>query len=446
MATHTTPTASAPILCECGCGLPAPIAKNTNRAAGVVAGQPQRFLRGHGNRPGFRGSPAESFLEAYVRQRTAATTLAKNPPAPGLCQCGCGRPAHIAKKTNSRRGTVKGQPTRYALGHHPRRGRRQVSTDLIGQYWSLVQILGLGSAPGSCWIYTGPVSKDGYGRFSNGATSFLAHRVAWELVIGPIPPGFQVNHGPCDNRRCVSPYHLFLGFQEVNVRDCASKGRIARKLRPSQVVEARTLHQEGWKIAALAERFSCSPVTMNAVITEESWVHLTAGMMSIPIQAATKGQPWVTTPDLVEAIGADYATGATQRTIAKQYGTSKTTVARILRAAVPAQDRRARVLTRAQAQQILDLHRAGETLKSIAARFGVSGVTVGHIARGKTFKALEGPRTPSERLKPADVQAIRRLRRDGVAPQVIATRFEVSWYTIRRILTGRTWKHLEEAA
>src|SRR5260370_37735572 len=110
-------------------------------------------------------------------------------------------------------------------------------------------------------------------------------------------------------------------------------------------------------------------------------------MVSIPVQAATKVKPWVTTPDLVEAIVADYATGATQRTIAAQYGTSKTTVARIVRAAVPAQDRRAKVLTHAQAQQILDLCRAGATLRSIAVRFRVCDVSIGHIAHGKTFKA-----------------------------------------------------------
>lgn len=35
-------------LCECGCGLPAPIAKTTDkRGYGTVKGQPLRFIRGH---------------------------------------------------------------------------------------------------------------------------------------------------------------------------------------------------------------------------------------------------------------------------------------------------------------------------------------------------------------------------------------------------------------
>ena len=36
-------------LCECGCGQPAPIAKQTRSDRGFVKGQPQRFMRGHAN-------------------------------------------------------------------------------------------------------------------------------------------------------------------------------------------------------------------------------------------------------------------------------------------------------------------------------------------------------------------------------------------------------------
>lgn len=34
-------------LCECGCGLPAPISKWTNKKYGYVRGQPVRFINGH---------------------------------------------------------------------------------------------------------------------------------------------------------------------------------------------------------------------------------------------------------------------------------------------------------------------------------------------------------------------------------------------------------------
>jgi hypothetical protein len=38
----------------------------------------------------------------------------------GLCQCGCGEPAPLAKANHARRGVVKGQPQRFIKGHNHR--------------------------------------------------------------------------------------------------------------------------------------------------------------------------------------------------------------------------------------------------------------------------------------------------------------------------------------
>jgi len=43
----------------------------------------------------------------------------------GMCECGCGEPAPIARRTDSRCGIVKGQPQRFILGH-ANRGRTKV--------------------------------------------------------------------------------------------------------------------------------------------------------------------------------------------------------------------------------------------------------------------------------------------------------------------------------
>jgi hypothetical protein len=43
--------------------------------------------------------------------------------------------------------------------------------------------------------------------FHVGGTSRRAHRVAYELAVGPIPPGLQVDH-LCRVRDCVNPAHL----------------------------------------------------------------------------------------------------------------------------------------------------------------------------------------------------------------------------------------------
>src|SRR5579863_7137496 len=51
-----------------------------------------------------------------------------------------------------------------------------------------------------------------------------AHRLAWELVNGPIPKGMHALHR-CDNSRCCNPDHLFLGTQADNMADMRRKGR-----------------------------------------------------------------------------------------------------------------------------------------------------------------------------------------------------------------------------
>lgn len=60
-----------------------------------------------------------------------------------------------------------------------------------------------------CWEWQGSLSSKGYGVFwdADHKNNLLAHRVAYELVTGPIPDGLQLDH-LCRNRRCVNPAHL----------------------------------------------------------------------------------------------------------------------------------------------------------------------------------------------------------------------------------------------
>lgn len=53
-----------------------------------------------------------------------------------------------------------------------------------------------------CWSWQGRTHR-GYGKYGR----WLAHRLAYELMVGPIPKGLELDHR-CVNPRCVNPDHL----------------------------------------------------------------------------------------------------------------------------------------------------------------------------------------------------------------------------------------------
>ena len=78
--------------------------------------------------------------------------------------------------------------------------------------------------PEGCWEWRGSANRQGYGWFRDGKKNARANRAAFELLVGPIPPGMDVLHH-CDNPRCVNPHHLFLGTDKDNAVDREAKGR-----------------------------------------------------------------------------------------------------------------------------------------------------------------------------------------------------------------------------
>lgn len=74
-----------------------------------------------------------------------------------------------------------------------------------------------------CWIYMGSLNKLGYGRMSIGSRTdgtqrkaASVHRIAYELLRGPIPPGLDIDH-LCRVRCCVNPDHLEPVSERVNI-------------------------------------------------------------------------------------------------------------------------------------------------------------------------------------------------------------------------------------
>lgn len=58
-----------------------------------------------------------------------------------------------------------------------------------------------------CWITEYKLKRDGYSRVKIKGKAALAHRVTYQVLVGPIPDGLTLDH-LCRNRGCCNPYHL----------------------------------------------------------------------------------------------------------------------------------------------------------------------------------------------------------------------------------------------
>ena len=81
-----------------------------------------------------------------------------------------------------------------------------------------------------CWLWTGALTYQGYGRFYIGTDSEVrAHRYAYEQLIGLIPDGLVLDH-LCRMEACVNPDHLEAVTDQVNIlRGVGTAANAARK-------------------------------------------------------------------------------------------------------------------------------------------------------------------------------------------------------------------------
>ncbi|MFF0744203.1 HNH endonuclease signature motif containing protein [Streptomyces sp. NPDC004111] len=92
-------------------------------------------------------------------------------------------------------------------------------------------------APGGCWIWTGCLDRDGYGRMRVDGRRQYVHRLSYEGLRGRIPAGLEIDH-LCRVRACANPDHLEPVPHRVNV--LRGESFAALKARQTQCVNGHT--------------------------------------------------------------------------------------------------------------------------------------------------------------------------------------------------------------
>ena len=182
-----------------------------------------------------------------------------------------------------------------SIATRQRRARKREKT-VPEWFWSFVE------KTDSCWWWRGSVGRNGYGRVSMNRHWHYAHRLAWQITHGPIPPGFFVCH-TCDQPPCVNPDHLFLGTPADNIHDARTKKRLRpnppsgsqhwtrqhpdrvrrgeannkAKLTATEVKAIRKAYQDGCSQTELAHRYGIKQSSVWKVLAGHTWKHVTGG-------------------------------------------------------------------------------------------------------------------------------------------------------------------------
>lgn len=168
-----------------------------------------------------------------------------------------------------------------------------MNPDSIRRFWNLVEQ----RDAKSCWLWKGCKNTvTGYGvvaRYVDGKVQQMrAHRLAYLISFGDIPPGMCVCH-TCDTPLCCNPKHLWLGTFADNNRDRDRKGR--RNSTHTGFTDGRTAGERNVKAKlterqiqdiwhryltksetqrAMARRLGVHFATINRIVRNRAWRHL----------------------------------------------------------------------------------------------------------------------------------------------------------------------------
>ena len=150
------------------------------------------------------------------------------------------------------------------------------------RFWEKIDMHG----PDDCWLWQAHCTAQGYGVIMVGSRkdgtrrTVRAHRLAYELAVGPILAGLCVLHN-CDNPTCVNPSHLYAGTQRDNMRDCYARGRQGERPRGENHGRAKLTDEDVLAIrtdsrtqVVISADYDIGPAEVGRIKRRKTWAHV----------------------------------------------------------------------------------------------------------------------------------------------------------------------------
>jgi hypothetical protein len=117
------------------------------------------------------------------------------------------------------------------------------------RFWSRV----VSDQETGCWNWLGRLNTSGYGQMDFQGRARVVHRVAYEVLVGPLPEGLPDLDHLCRNRRCVNPAHMEPVSRRENVR--RGTGHTAINMKKTHCIRGHEFSPQNTLIGSHGGRF-----------------------------------------------------------------------------------------------------------------------------------------------------------------------------------------------